>query len=57
MNLDIEVIKNMNEEEVSTFSALDYKNKTLDQLKVSEYHSYQIGYLLRYINMEDRTIT
>ena len=52
MNLDIEDIKNMIEKEVATFKSLDYKNKTLDQLKVSEYHSYQIGIMLRYIKEE-----
>lgn len=49
MNLDVEVIKNMIEEEVATFKSLDYKNKTLTQLKINEYHSYQIGIMLRYI--------
>ena len=53
MNLDVQVLKNMIEDEVSTFKSLDYKNKTLNQLKINEYHSYQIGIMLRYIK-EDR---
>lgn len=53
MNLDIEDVKNMIEQEVSTYKSLGYKNKTLDQLKAIEYHSYQIGLMLRFIK-EDR---
>jgi len=52
MELDIEDVKNMIEKEVSTFKSLGYKNKTLDQLKINEYHSYQIGLMLRYIKEE-----
>lgn len=52
MNLDPEDIKNMIEKEVATFKSLDYKNKTLEQLKINEYHSYQIGVMLRYIKEE-----
>ena len=52
MELDIEDIKNMIETEVSTFMSLGYKNKTLDQLKVNEYHSFQIGIMLRFIKEE-----
>ena len=53
MNLDVEDIKNMIEKEVATFKSLDYKNKTLEQLKINEFHSYEIGLILRYIK-EDR---
>ena len=52
MGLDIEDIKNMIEKEVATFKSLGYINKTLDQLKINEYHSYQIGIMLRYIKEE-----
>ena len=52
MELDIEDVKNMIEKEVSTFKSLGYNNKTLDQLKINEYHSYQIGVMLRYIKEE-----
>ncbi len=53
MNLDVEDIKNMIEKEVATFKSLGYKNKTLDQLKINEFHSYEIGLMLRFIK-EDR---
>jgi len=52
MELGIEDIKNMIEKEVTTFKSLDYKNKTLDQLKINEYHSYQLGIMLRFIKEE-----
>lgn len=52
MNLDPADIKNMIEKEITTFKSLGYKNKTLEQLKISEYHSYQIGLMLRYIKEE-----
>ena len=52
MHLDPDDIKNMIEKEVSTFKSLGYINKTLDQLKTNEYHSYQIGMMLRYIKEE-----
>jgi len=52
MNLDPEDIKNMIEKEVATFKSLGYYNKTLDQLKINEYHSYQVGMMLRYIKEE-----
>jgi hypothetical protein len=53
MDLDIEEIRSIIENEVATFKSLGYKNKTLEQLKIMEYHSYQIGLMLRYIK-EDR---
>ena len=52
MNLDIEEIKPMIANEVSTYKSLGYKNKTLEQLKVSEYHSFEIGIMLRFIKEE-----
>lgn len=52
MNLDIEQVKNMIDTEVATYKSLGYKNKTLEQLKVSEYHSFQIGIMLRFIKEE-----
>lgn len=44
-----EVVK----EEIATYRALDYKNLPLDQLKFPEYHSYQVGLLLKYLK-DDR---
>ena len=52
MELDIEQVKKMIESEVSTFKSLGYKNKTLENLKVMEYHSFQIGLMLRFIKEE-----
>ena len=52
MNLDIEKIKNMLDSEVDTYKSLGYINKTLEKLKMSEYHSFQIGIMLRFIKEE-----
>jgi len=49
INIDNERIRDMIKEEVSTFKALDYRNKPLEQIKAKEYHSYQIGILLKYL--------
>jgi len=42
-------IRDMVKDEVATFKALDYINKPLEYLKAKEYHSYQIGILLKYL--------
>ena len=55
MELDIAKIQSIIEKEVSTFKSLGYINKTLEQLSIQEYHSYQIGMILRYIK-EDRIL-
>ena len=55
MELDIGTIRCTIEKEVSTFKSLGYTNKTLEQLSIEEYHSYQIGMILRYIK-EDRVL-
>ena len=52
MDLDIEKVKKMIETEVSTYKSLGYKDKTLEQLKINEYHSFQIGIMLRFIKEE-----
>ncbi len=46
-NLDIDTAKSMVNEEFSTYKSLGYKDKPLDQIKQNEYHSYQIGTILR----------
>ncbi|MEA3554128.1 MAG: hypothetical protein U9R39_07000 [Campylobacterota bacterium] len=46
-NLDIDTAKNMINEEFGTFRSLGYKDKPLEQIKMKEYHSYQIGIILR----------
>jgi len=49
MNVKINDIGSFLESEVSTFKSLGYINKTLEQLSKIEYHSYEIGLILRYI--------
>jgi len=39
-------------EEIDLFKTLDYKNKPDDQLKDPEYHSWQVGLLLKFIKEE-----
>lgn len=46
-NLDIDTAKNMVNEEFGTYRSLGYKDKPLEQIKMNEYHSYQIGIILR----------
>ncbi len=46
-NLDIDTAKSMVNEEFGTYRSLGYKDKPLDQIKFKEYHSYQIGIVLR----------
>ena len=53
INIDNEKIRDMIKEEVATFKALNYINKPLDQIKVKEYHSYQIGILLKYLKADN----
>ena len=45
--LDIDTAKSMVNEEFGTYRSLGYKDKPLDQIKQKEYHSYQIGIILR----------
>ncbi len=52
INLDIEKIRKLIELEVSTYKSLGYKDKTLEKLKINEYHSFQIGIMLRFIKEE-----
>jgi hypothetical protein len=53
MRVSFEPIQKIIENEVSIYKSLGYKDKPMEKLKVPEYHSYQIGILLRYIK-EDR---
>ena len=48
-----EDIPDMIKEEVSTYKSMGYVNKPLDQLKDKEYHSYQIGIILKFLQ-EDK---
>jgi hypothetical protein len=48
-HLDLNVAKNIIKEELSTYKSLGYKDKPLEEIKVKEYHSYQMGVVLRCI--------
>jgi len=48
-NLDIEEDKILLKAEIETYKSLGYVNLPIDQLKFPEYHSYQIGIILRYL--------
>jgi len=49
LNIDINDTRSVLEKEIATYKSLGYINKTLEQIKVTEYHSYQIGLMLYYI--------
>jgi len=49
MNFDKEDMRLTIKREIDTFRVLGYKEKTLDELKVEEYHSLQIGLMLKYV--------
>jgi len=55
MKIDINKIRSMVEDEVKTYFSLGYKNSSIDQLKQIEFHSFQVGVLLRYIK-ENRVL-
>ncbi len=48
-NLDVDTLKGIVSEEINTFKSLGYVNKIANQLKSPEYHSFQIGTLLKFI--------
>lgn len=50
--VDIETIRKTIADDVSIYKSLGYKDKTLEHLKKSEYHSLQIGLMLRFIKEE-----
>ena len=50
--VEVDQLKEAILEEITTFKSMDYKNHPLEQLKDPEYHSYQIGLLLRYIQKD-----
>lgn len=49
VDIDPDAIRDLIKEEVDVYKTLDYKDKPLDQLKINEYHSFQVGLMLRYI--------
>ncbi len=46
------ITRSMVKEEISTYSSLNYKNKTMDELDNKEYHSFQIGIILKYLQLD-----
>ncbi len=50
--IDSEEVRELIKNELDVYKSLGYKDKPLDQLKVKEYHSYQIGLMLKYIKDE-----
>ena len=48
-NLDVDTLKGVISEEINTFKSLGYVNRPADQLKSPEYHSFQVGTLLKFI--------
>jgi hypothetical protein len=51
-NIDSEGSRELIKNEVDVFKSLGYKDKPLDQLKVKEYHSFQIGLMMKFIKDE-----
>jgi len=52
-NMDSEKLPQMIQNEFSTYKSLGYVDLPLDQLKFPEYHSYQVGVVLKYLK-EDK---
>lgn len=50
--IDPDTIRDMIKDEVDTYRSLGYRDKPLEQLKIEEYHSYQIALMLKYIKEE-----
>ena len=50
--IDKDELRLLVKEEIDLFKTLDYKNKPDDQLKDPEYHSWQVGLLLKFIKEE-----
>lgn len=52
-NMDTDKLPQFIQHEFSTYKSLGYVDMPLDQLKFPEYHSYQIGVILKYLK-EDK---
>ena len=50
-DLDVDIIKSMVKEEIATYKSLGYTNKPVRALEKTEYHSFQIGVIIRYIKL------
>ncbi|MCK5111882.1 MAG: hypothetical protein KAQ94_10215 [Arcobacteraceae bacterium] len=49
---DSETVYSMVREELNTFQSLEYKNKPIESLNIKEYHSFQIGIILKFLLLE-----
>lgn len=49
LKYDNDNLRDTIKEEFDTYRAIGYKDKPLDKLRVKEYHSLQVGLMLRYI--------
>ncbi len=47
-----QTVISITKEEISTFKSLDYKNKSLETLEHNAYHSFQIGVILKYLQLD-----
>lgn len=50
-NLEVDVVKSMVKEELSTYKSLGYKDRSLGKLEAKSYHSFQIGVILKYLQL------
>jgi hypothetical protein len=51
-NITIKTIKDFIKDEISIYRSLDYKNRDIKYFKEKIYHSYQIGIMLRFIQLD-----
>ena len=51
-SINTDKLKEVVQEELTTYKSMNYRNQPLEQLKDPEYHSYQIGLLLCYIKKD-----
>ncbi len=48
-----DILSSMVREELSTFKSLGYKDKPLERLERKEYHSFQVGIILKFFLLEN----
>ncbi len=51
-DLGDKLVSNMIKEEISAYRSLGYKDKSLGALEVNTYHSFQIGVILKYLQLD-----
>lgn len=49
MGVSVDSLRDLIKSEVDTFESLSYKDKSYDELKIEEFHSYEVGIILRYL--------